>query len=100
MPPNQSTAARQAPDHHALAGTITAIGRDHDGLRHTLARVNHIGLHREYRYLGPTNKMAIYLPCWKDIDRPELARLFFKHVICKRGVPDNIVTDRGTQFTG
>jgi len=41
-------------------------------------------------------KMAIYLPCRKDIDSPELARLFFEHVICKRGVPDNIVTDRGT----
>jgi hypothetical protein len=44
-------------------------------------------------------KMAIYLPCQKDIDLPELARLFFEHVICKRGVADNIVTDRSTQFT-
>jgi len=44
-------------------------------------------------------KMAIYLPCRKDIDSPELARLIFEHVICKRGVPDNIVTDRSTQFT-
>jgi hypothetical protein len=44
-------------------------------------------------------KMAIYLPCWKDIDSPELAWLFFEHVICKHGIPDNIVTDRGTQFT-
>jgi transposase InsO family protein len=44
-------------------------------------------------------KMAISLPCWKDSDSPELARLIFDHVICKCGVPDNIVTDRGTQFT-
>jgi len=44
-------------------------------------------------------KMAIYLPCRKDIDSPELARMFFEHVICKHGVPDNIITDRGTQFT-
>jgi len=44
-------------------------------------------------------KMAIYLPCRKDIDSPELARLFFEHVFCKRGVLDNIVTDCGTQFT-
>jgi hypothetical protein len=44
-------------------------------------------------------KMAIYLPCRKGIDLPELARLFFEHVICKRGVPDNIVTDRCAQFT-
>jgi hypothetical protein len=44
-------------------------------------------------------KMAIYVPCRKDIDSPELARLLFEHVMCKRGVPYNIVTDRGTQFT-
>jgi len=43
-------------------------------------------------------KMATYLPCRKDIDSPELARMFFEHVICKRGVPDNIVTDRGKEF--
>jgi hypothetical protein len=44
-------------------------------------------------------KMAIYLPCRKDIDSPELARMFFEHVICKHGVPDNIVTDCGKEFT-
>jgi hypothetical protein len=43
--------------------------------------------------------MAIYLLCRKDIDSPELARMFFEHVICTRGVPDNIVTDRGKEFT-
>ena len=44
-------------------------------------------------------KMAIYLPCRKDIDSPDLARMFFEHVICKHGVPNNIITDRGTQCT-
>jgi hypothetical protein len=44
-------------------------------------------------------KMAIYLPCHKDIDSPELARMFFDRVICKHGIPSNIVTDRGFQFT-
>ena len=44
-------------------------------------------------------KMAINLPCRKDIDSQELARPFCEHVICKGGVPDNIGTDRGTQFT-
>jgi len=44
-------------------------------------------------------EMAIYLPCRKDIDSPELARPFFEHVICKGGVADKIVTDRSTQFT-
>jgi len=44
-------------------------------------------------------KMAIYLPCRKDIDYPELARMLFEHRICKQGVPDNITTDRGKEFT-
>ena len=44
-------------------------------------------------------KMAIYLPCREDIDSPELAQIFFEHVICKCGVPDNIVTDCGKEFT-
>jgi hypothetical protein len=44
-------------------------------------------------------KMAIYLPCHKDVDSPELARMFFEEVITKHGVPSNIVTDRGSQFT-
>jgi hypothetical protein len=44
-------------------------------------------------------KMAIYLPCLKDINLPELAQLPFEHIICKREVPDNIVTDCDTQFT-
>jgi len=42
--------------------------------------------------------MAIYLQWGKDIDSPELARLFFVHLMFKRGVPDNIVTDRGTRL--
>jgi hypothetical protein len=44
-------------------------------------------------------QMAIYLPCRKDLDSPELARMFFEHVICNHGVRDDIITDRGTQFT-
>jgi len=56
MPPTQSTAARQARDHHALGDTITAMGSRHDGLPHRLARVNGIGLHRDSRYRGLTDK--------------------------------------------
>jgi hypothetical protein len=44
-------------------------------------------------------KMAIYLPCRKDVNSPVLARMFFEEVICNHGVPSNIVTDRGSQFT-
>ena len=29
------------------------------------------------------SKMAIYLPCRKDIDSPELRQMFFEQMICK-----------------
>jgi IS30 family transposase len=44
-------------------------------------------------------KMAIYHPYRKDINSPELARMFVEHMVSKWGVPDNIVTDRGKEFT-
>jgi len=56
MPLNQSTAARQARDLQALGGTITAMGRRHNGLHHRLPRVNGIGLHRDSRYCRPSDK--------------------------------------------
>jgi hypothetical protein len=40
-------------------------------------------------------KMAIYLPCRTDMDSPELAGMFFEHMMRKRGVPDILVPDRG-----
>jgi transposase InsO family protein len=42
--------------------------------------------------------MAIYLPCRKDNDSPELARMFFEHVTGQGGTPDSIVTDRRMEF--
>jgi len=44
-------------------------------------------------------KMAIDLPCRKHIDSPELALMCFEHVICKHGVPDDLITDHGTPFS-
>jgi len=44
-------------------------------------------------------KMAITVHCREDIDSPELDRMLFEYVICNHGVPDDIITDLGTQFT-
>ncbi len=44
-------------------------------------------------------KMAIYLPCRKDLDSPELACLFFEQIICHYGIPEHIITDCGSTFT-
>jgi len=43
--------------------------------------------------------IATYLPCRMDIDSPELARMVFEHLICKRGVPDNITSYRSRELT-
>jgi hypothetical protein len=43
-------------------------------------------------------KIAIYLPCRKVINSPELARMLFEHVIFNRGVPDTIFTTHSNEF--
>jgi len=44
-------------------------------------------------------KMAHFCPTTTRVDAKETARLYLKHVFKHHGLPDNIVTDRGTQFT-
>jgi hypothetical protein len=44
-------------------------------------------------------KWALYVPCTKDIDVPELAELLFKIVFSKYGVPKRIVSDYRSLFT-
>jgi hypothetical protein len=44
-------------------------------------------------------RMAMNVSGYNDIDRQAQAGMFRDHVICKHGVPDSIITDRGTQFT-
>jgi hypothetical protein len=56
MLPNQCTSARKERDQHALGDTITAMGRRHNGLRHRIASVGGIRLHRDSRQCGPTDK--------------------------------------------
>jgi len=49
--------------------------------------------------MGPLTEMTIYILCREVIDSPESAPLFLAHIISKRSVPDNVVTDHGTQLT-
>lgn len=44
-------------------------------------------------------KMATYVATVKTLRADELAGLFIKHIICRYGVPDGIVSDRGSVFT-
>jgi len=89
--------------HHGTNMTVSALSRPWDGV--TVDFVSDLpdstasGYTRILVIVDRLTKMAIYIPCRKDTDSTELARMFFEHVICKRGVPDNIVTDRGNQIT-
>ena len=44
-------------------------------------------------------KMAHFCPTTTQVDAKETAHLYLKHVFKLHGLPDDIVTDRGTQFT-
>lgn len=44
-------------------------------------------------------KMAHFIPCKEAMDATELARLFITNVFRLHGLPDDIVSDRGSLFT-
>ena len=44
-------------------------------------------------------KMAHFVPCNKIVTSEETARLFIDNVFKYHGLPDDIIFDRGTQFT-
>lgn len=46
--------------------------------------------------LNRLTKMAIYLPCGKEIDSQDLTQLFFEHHIFEHCIPRNTVKDHGT----
>jgi hypothetical protein len=46
-----------------------------------------------------TTRMAHFIPCNKTIDAPTLATLFIRNVIRLHGVPTDVISDRGPQFT-
>ena len=44
-------------------------------------------------------KMSHFVPCHKTTTAPEFARILLDHVIRLHGIPDSIVSDRGSIFT-
>jgi len=44
-------------------------------------------------------KMSHFIPCSKNLDPRQFANLFMKEIVRLQGLPHNIITDRGTQFT-
>jgi hypothetical protein len=44
------------------------------------------------------SKQSISIPCYKTITARGMAELFLKHIWCRQGYPDSIISDRGPQF--
>jgi hypothetical protein len=44
-------------------------------------------------------KMAHFMPCNKTVTSEETARLFMDNIYKYHGLPDDIISDRGSQFT-
>jgi transposase InsO family protein len=44
-------------------------------------------------------KVAHFIPIKMTYSRPQLAKLYMSRIVFLHGVPKNIVSDRGTQFT-
>ena len=44
-------------------------------------------------------KMSLFIPTTTNLTADELARLFVQHVFSKHGVPSDLVSDRGSEFT-
>jgi len=44
-------------------------------------------------------KMSHFIPCSKDLDARQFANLFMKEIVRLHGLPQDIITDRGTLFT-
>jgi len=44
------------------------------------------------------SKQAIFIPCDKHLDSPELAWLFITHIFSKHGVPAHASLDQGSEF--
>lgn len=45
------------------------------------------------------SKYVVMVPCKTTVTAPDVADMFFEHVVCKFGVPEKIICDRDTRFT-
>ena len=50
-------------------------------------------------FIDRMTKMSHFVPCVKSTSAPDFAKLFVSHIVRLHGLPDSIVSDRGSIFT-
>ena len=50
-------------------------------------------------FVDRMTKMSHFIACLKTTSAPDFARLFVAHIVRLHGLPDSIVSDRGSIFT-
>ena len=50
-------------------------------------------------FVDRLSKMVHFAPCWNTLGAQEFAQLFVQEIFAKHGIPWEIISDRGTQFT-
>ena len=44
------------------------------------------------------SQYVTFIPCKATCTAPDLARMFYDHIVCKFGMPQKIVSDRDSRF--
>ena len=44
------------------------------------------------------SKYVTFVPCKATCTTPDLVEMFYDHIVCKFGMPQNIVSDRDSRF--
>ena len=50
-------------------------------------------------FVDRMTKMSHFIPCSKTLNAPEFAKLFVSHIVRLHGLPNTIISDRGSIFT-
>ena len=64
--------------------------------------INHLptseGFDSVFTIFDRCSKYVIFVPCKATCIAPDLARMFYDHIVCKFGMPQKIVGDGDSKF--
>ena len=51
-----------------------------------------------FTIVNRSSKYVTFIPCKSSCTAPDLARMFYNHIVCKFGMPQNIISDKDSRF--